>query len=247
MQMLDLPPNSEGLEHIAASAPDALLLIPGVLPACITAAALGDEQAEAYLRSTAQQFAADSLRSPDEFVCFCSAAAYPRIQVPGSPWGACDDRFLHYIERNLCTLTFVRDTASSGRLAALKWLRALCQPRAEDDNKLFQVAAQIGHLKMLQYLCPESRPATWGAAATLRAAKHPHCLKWLLSCDPPCPCHPCVLPTLAESGDLETLKWIHSHAQVPWSHWDVQLTAEAARQRDLPMLQWLRSLDPPCE
>ena len=59
VQMLDLPADVEGLRWIVSQDPTRLLLIPGLLPASVAAAAAGDQQALAHLRSTAERHAAD--------------------------------------------------------------------------------------------------------------------------------------------------------------------------------------------
>ena len=58
--MVDLPAGSEVLSWIISKDPTQLLLIPGLHPASIAAAAGGDQQALAHLRFTAQHFAAYS-------------------------------------------------------------------------------------------------------------------------------------------------------------------------------------------
>ena len=58
MQMLDLPADGEGLSWIVEQDATQLLLIPGLQPASIAAAAAGDQQALAYLLFTAQHHAA---------------------------------------------------------------------------------------------------------------------------------------------------------------------------------------------
>lgn len=69
--MLELPEDGEGLGWIARHSLSRLLLIPGLLPASITAAAAGDQEALAHLRAQAEQFAAmgSSSNDPLDRVC----------------------------------------------------------------------------------------------------------------------------------------------------------------------------------
>ncbi|KAK9866851.1 hypothetical protein WJX84_008724 [Apatococcus fuscideae] len=73
-KMLDLPQGAEGLAWISRKGPAQLLLIPGVQPASIAAAALGDQQALVCLRVTAQQHAA-GVQPFDDFTAFQLAAS----------------------------------------------------------------------------------------------------------------------------------------------------------------------------
>ncbi|KAK9843168.1 hypothetical protein WJX74_007913 [Apatococcus lobatus] len=74
---LQLPTSSEGLGWIASQGPSQPLLIPGLQMASITAAGAGDAQALAYIRFTAQQFAALGSRNhtPLDELCFLFIAS----------------------------------------------------------------------------------------------------------------------------------------------------------------------------
>ena len=76
--MVDLPADIEGLSWIVSNDPTQLLLIPGLQPASIAAAAAGDHQALAYVRFTAQNFAAYAgtrILSPLEEACLAVSKA----------------------------------------------------------------------------------------------------------------------------------------------------------------------------
>ena len=73
--MVDLPADDEGLSWIVSRDPTKLLLIPGLQPSSIAAAAAGDQQALAYLRFTAQHFAAHAgtrLLNPLDRACLAA-------------------------------------------------------------------------------------------------------------------------------------------------------------------------------
>ncbi|KAK9842856.1 hypothetical protein WJX74_003468 [Apatococcus lobatus] len=72
---LQLPSSSEGLGWIASQGLSQPLLIPGLQMASITAAAAGDAEALAYLRFTAQQFAALGSRNHTRLDEMCSQAS----------------------------------------------------------------------------------------------------------------------------------------------------------------------------
>ena len=234
-----------GLDYIAASEPHDLLLIPGLLPASITAASLGDHQAAAYLRFTAQHFAAFHLPSTSEYGVFCTAAAQSSsLGEPGDElYGSAQRCETIYRRRKHHTMRLFHQAAKKGMLAALKWLRALCQPDTDADWPLMRMAAEEGHLQVMQHLRTGPNPASWTTASEY-AVEHPECLKWLL--DSGSPCHRRVLPLSACRGDLETLRWIHAHpkAHCPQPNWNADVTAAAAEGGSQAVLQWLQA--PPC-
>ncbi|KAK9841592.1 hypothetical protein WJX74_008449 [Apatococcus lobatus] len=243
-QMLDLPRDSEGLAFLAASNPHDLLLIHGLLPASITAAALGDQQAASYLRFAAQHFAAFQSPCRDEIKDIAGAAAALATKQ-GS-----DDELEGLLQkgqekmdilstRKEYSAGLLYETTRKGMLAELKWLRALCQHDAGAESRLMDIAADEGHLDILQHLRSGPNPAPWGDSCCDHAVPHTECLKWLI--DSGCPCHEGTLPGLAVRGDLDTLQWIHAHPQavVPASFWNATVTAGAAESGSLPLLQWL--------
>ena len=226
--MVDLPSNGDGLTWILNQGPARLLLIPGLQPASIAAAALGDQQAQAYLRFKAQEFASFPMRPGG-------------IGIENSPFGS----FCHAASQ---ADPQTADTAVSGQAAAARWLRALCDydlvpMLAVDDGKLMELAAGQGNLDMLMFL--HSCPVAWDVQATFAAVSHPLCFRWLVSLGCPIDSDH-IVAALAGAGQLDVLKWLRTLNNLPQLEWGPSAMRRAAQKGDLKMLQWLRSLDPPC-
>ncbi|KAK9830714.1 hypothetical protein WJX74_003977 [Apatococcus lobatus] len=248
-QMLDLPLDSQGLAFLAASNPHDLLLIPGLLPASITAAALGDQQAASYLRFAAQQFAAFQSPRSDDIEDICAAATREADHDDFSPYHEMQsllqkgqERQSILSKRKEYSAELLCETTRRGMLAELKWLRGLCQHNADAESQLMGIAAGNGHLDVLQHLRSGPNPAPWGNSCN-RAVEHTDCLKWLLESG--CPCQDRTLRGLAGRGHLDTLQWIRAHprAVVPSSSWNTTVIAAAVESSSLPLLQWLH--EPP--
>ena len=243
LQMLDLPQGAEGLAWISRKGPAQLLLIPGVQPASIAAAALGDQQALVCLRVTAQQHAA-GVQPFDDFTAFQLAAsrADPQTAVHTQQLKVA------YKERLESTEHLLVQAAKEGQLAAFRWLQALCHPiEPLYEAALMRAAASGGQLHILQFLRSRPTPAFWDTLVSCEAVDHLDCLKWLLTQDPPCPFDECIIETAVCSGALDVLRWLRTLPQIPLNWWsDETWTHSAAYEGNLDMLKWLRSLDPPC-
>ncbi len=245
LQMLDLPPGAEGLAWIVQQGPGQLLLIPGVQPASIAAAAMGDQQALVSLRFTAQQHAA-GLQTFADFEDFERAASRATAWPVGKTWQA--QLKVAYRRRLDFTEGLILDALESGQLAAFRWLQALCHPiEFEHQAALMTAAATGGHLKILQFLRSGPDPAAWDEDVSSEAAGHLDCLKWLLTQDPPCPCDDRTIARVAFSDNLDALKWLRTLPQIPLDWWTADsLGLGAICRENLEMLKWLRTQDPPC-
>ena len=251
LQMLDLPEDDAGLAWIAARNPGTLLLVPNLQPASITAASLGDQQAQAYLRFRARDFAAHvNPLNFDAFLTFCQNISHASGQGTAQESDEEDDGLLQlFQERAESTAELLLKAAAGGELAALKWalgltLNSLTLNSGQVDwEDMMDAAARGGHLEVLQLLQRGPDPALWTDECTYLAVPHAACLKWLLA--EGCPVHPDVLPGLAEEADLETMKWIKENFTLAPSLWNARVTTAAAARGDVSMMQWLRSLDPP--
>ena len=243
--MIEVPSSNEGLEWIAACTPHKLLLIQGLNANSIIAAAKGDQQALCHLRTTAQSDASNTRDISEckfwDLIQSCRrdpvvAALHPDIAS-----------YLPVMSAMLVSFMIdtLRTAAGQGKLAALQWLRALCRPVDPEKAMLMANAASPGHLQVLQYLHKNPNQAPWDRQVAENAREHPECLGFLLSQTPPCPCPYSVVWDLAGRGQLDTLKHLHSHGQLPLSVRDGLVTHQAGLGGHLSVLQWLRSLDPP--
>ena len=246
--LLDLPQDAEGLAWIASQGPARLLRIPGVEPATIAAAARGDQQALVCLRITAQQHAAWVQRL-GSFAAFKLAASGATTPEAGHSQTRSDHQLKAvYQERLHFTGELMVVALEGGELAAFRWLRALCHPfQFGFQAALMTAAARGGHLKILQFLRSEPSPAPWDENVSSAAAWDLDCLKWLLTQDPPCPCDHGILWRVVEEADLDALKFLRTCPSVDMSWWTecTDLITLAATHDSLPILKWLRGLDPP--
>ncbi len=253
--MADLPADSEGLGWIVSRDPTRLMLIPGLQPASITAAAAGDQQALAYLRFTAQHHAAypgACVLSPLDKMCRELTDLPPGRDVD-QVWleiGEDNPQLVGTLSaRELFTRDLLDQAAQQGELAAMKWVRAIC-PRTTDSEStdLVNIAAAGGHLEMLKYLCLGPRASLQNMDyLSVEAAEHPECVKWLLSGSVPLfrSFEEHILPHIARKHDLSCLQWFHTNCDMTDEFDDPQLLVVAVEKGDQPMLEWLRALNPP--
>ena len=252
LKMVDLPPSNEGLSWIVSQGSAKLLLIPGLQPATIVAAAAGDQQALAYLRFRAEVYASGEVTAdPGPLQRVCQTA----IQIKDTDEY---DDFLDELEkgdkqiwtafntRQTFTAELLCEAAWEMRLAPVLWLRALCPPTFEMEQAgVMAAAAAVGKLDMLKRLRLNARPAFWNENVSDFAAKHASLdgLVWLLSQD--CPCARHVLAVVARHHGEDGLKKIQEVCPVTSALWNEHLTCAAADMGDQHMLQWLRTLTPP--
>ena len=247
--MVDLPSNGDGLAWILRQEPARLLLVPGLQPASIAAAALGDQQAQAYLRFEAQEFAAIPGRpgaaEDTPFGWFCHAASQNLSSFPATS----HELQAEFQARQDATVEAFCQACCSNQVAAAKWLRALCDYDFsglldEDGYEIMEDAASRGNLDVLKYLRSGPHPAHWDEGITSSAVSHPACLRWLLSQG--CPVDErSIARRVASTGDLDLLKFLRT--ELEQLSWSAGATQAAAERGDLPMVQWLRSLDPTCD
>lgn len=107
------------------------------------------------------------------------------------------------------------------------------------------VAAQHGHLLVVQWLRELDRDAPWpdGLCRAAAGSGNLSLISWLFSQDVPCRLNCVCTLAAATSGSLEMLQWLR--AQQPPCAWHNCCTSAAAGQGNLPMLRWMRSQDQP--
>ena len=168
LQMTDLLADGEGLSWIVSQDATKLLLIPGLQPASIGAAAAGDQQALAYLRFTARHHAAypgvcalnpldkacleaSQVDSSEGYGQFITALREQQPRVAA----VFDARENHTIDQ-------LYKAARVGQLAALQWRQAFCpQTWCTDSNQLITDAAAAGHISVLKHLRSRADPDDW--------------------------------------------------------------------------------------
>ena len=251
--MTDLPADGDGLSWIVEQDCTNLLLIPGLQPASIAAAAAGDQGALAYLRFTAQHHAA--------YPGVCALTTLDRACLQACQLSSSEARneFFdalqqdnHKVANVLMTLEAhtrqqLVEAASTGKLAALMWMRAICVFTAGFPSRDVMLhAADEGQLHILQYLRSGPDSGDWDQQAAVGAASyHLDCLKWLLTTDRPGGPdldHGNILLRVACFHGLPALKWFGEEGNLPQHFWKGNgLCLVAAGQGDQPMLEWLRA------
>lgn len=132
-----------------------------------------------------------------------------------------------------------------GQLAMLSWF----QSHGYADIAACRYAAGSGNIGLLAWLRGCDPPWPWGAEVYAAAADEPRALHWLLTQDPPCPCHydhghPCEwawLGSLARLGDIAMIGRLNLPVHIM-----PQLCIVAAQTRNLALLKWLVQQQPPC-
>ena len=254
--MLELPEDGEGLRWIISQGPSQLLLIPGLHPASIVAAAAGDAEALSFLHSRAQQHAASGSRSITPLDETCAeasrATSFAKLEEVRNTLEGNQQVGKAYVARRTYTLKLLHAAAKGGCLAALQWLQALCHHSVpvNDDNdtrELLEDAAEGGHLNILKHLCSGIACPPWPPTILALAANHPECLEWLLRQEPQCPHDEDTLPEVAAAGNLPALQYLRLHPEkfMPLTDWNEDVTTRAAQAGQLAVIQWLRGLNPP--
>ena len=168
MQMTDLPDGTEGLSWIVSRDPTQLLLIPGLQPASIAAAAAGDQQALAYLRFTAQQFAEYAglhILSPLDRACLsasevgdeqCQAYFLEDLQEKDLQLASIFEARLKHTNNQL------ECAARSGKLSALKWMKAICHFLFPSESIILRITAEAGSTGRLEISAIRAQPPGLG-------------------------------------------------------------------------------------
>ena len=252
LQMVELPHDAEGLSWIVNREPLHLLLIPGLQPASIAAAAAGDQEALSYLRFVAQYSAAHrGMLDPSKLDSCCLQAAELRPEDSDEEFlfgdhltETSDDVYQAFFHRQNFTEQLLKDAVQEGQLAAFPWIRALCHRIYGDDEDLMEIAASQGSLGFMKFLRSGPRPAPWNDNVALAALDHPPCLQWLLS-QPDHPWPNDLIEQAASDGSLEALEVLHVR-NLPAFMWGPGVCENAVACRDpILVLQWLRARDPP--
>jgi hypothetical protein len=130
-----------------------------------------------------------------------------------------------------------------GHVCTLGWLlsRDVLLP-----NVVCNLAAEAGHLSMLQYLRSLEPPCPWNVGTCSIAAwnGHLHVLQWARAQPEPCPWDEETCSYAAANGHLHVLQWARSQPEP--CPWDEDTCAGAAANGHLHVLQWARSQAEPC-
>ena len=208
----------------------------------------------AYVRFTAQQFAAMGSHSQTPLDTVCTAASKISSSDEHAQFlaelGSKEDLRPVYLARKASTRMLLRSAAATGQVAALKWLRALCHRTWADDTDLMELAADCGQLSTLKYLCSGPCPAPWTSqvlSATMTMTSEDACLMWLLAQTEARKWTSGLVAVAAEFGNIPALQYLRDNANLlaPLDlEWSVDATETAAAMGHLAVLQWLRSQDP---
>jgi hypothetical protein len=140
------------------------------------------------------------------------------------------------------------DAAKNGHLGALQWLQAQVPPCPSPifPSFMFLATVMAGHLNVFQYLHSQN-PFDNTVSHCAIAAEHGHLemLQWMRAQDPPIPWSELTCEGAARGGHLHILQWLR--AQTPPCPWDARACSYSARRGHLEVvLQWLRAQNPPC-
>ena len=248
--MADLPAGSDGLGWIVSHDVSQLLLIPGIQPASIAAAAAGDQQALAYLRSTAQHHAAypgACALSPLDKLCAEALKSSESDRWKAALRTTAPQLVSIFNARRLFTRQLHDSAAREGILAAIRWLRAIC-PDVDDSMslELLLLAAEGGHLEVLKYMWAKDDFWNQDKLFPSETAQHPECLKFLFA-DNDLESYwfdESILAVVARHQGLAFLQWCRD-CNLPEECWHQGILLVAIEQDDQAMLTWLRAQDPP--
>ena len=164
----------------------------------------------------------------DITICYI-AAKYSRLEI--LQWARAQDPPCPWHE-HACTIA-----AKYGRLEVLQWLRRQEPPCPWSANTDYQ-AAQYRQLACLQWAhdngCPRAGEYTCEVAAQ---NGHLAVLQWVRAQDPPYPWTSRVCTEAAKGGHLEVLQW--ARAQDPPCPWNFTAIQAATNGHD-EVAQWLR-------
>ena len=135
-----------------------------------------------------------------------------------------------------------------GRLDALQWLRAICQPVNPTAANLTEAAAAAGQLHILQHLCSGPNQPPRSGQVVKYSLLHPECLPFLLTLRPRLQRRgrDAEVAGLACDGHLSTLQLLHAHEGLQEPLQQTMALYWAVSGDHQPVVEWLRSLDPPC-
>ncbi len=239
--MLEIPITTDGLAWIASCGRDKLLLINGLQPASIQAAANGDTQALSHLQVTARSDISNTHDLSDYDLYYpanSESSVYSHMKAAGYLRDTDGQRINH-------TIHVLRAAVMTGRLAAVQWLRVLCQPVDPVRAMLMAHAAIEGQLQLLQYLNRRPNRAPWTPHITVPHLTDLEHIRFVISEGLPCLCSEGALYDLAKEGDLETLKGLQAHGNLPPPYRD-GLFQCAARCSSQSVARWLCYLEPSC-
>ncbi len=256
--MVAVPEDGEGLGWILEQDPAQLLMIPGLQPASIAAAAAGDQQALAYLRFTVQHYAA----YPEG--CIANDLDRALLQAVQTVSNGCDklpvpalllrdpQMLTVFNDRRRYTMQQFIQAVSKGKMGALMWLRAICPSTwTVFDLDLMRTAAEAGQLNIMKYLRSGPTPEHWDGETTAAAVPHLDCLEWLLSTDAPggpCPhYYSSIVCDLAREHGLPAVQWFCADRDPERELQDPDLLRTAVELGDQPMVEWSRAQSPPAE
>lgn len=148
--------------------------------------------------------------------------------------------------------------ALGGHLHILQWLQCHLPSTIARNDKIYEKAAIGGNLRILEWVRMSFPQCPWTAAVPALAARHNHLhvLEWLLF--EGCPYDESVVIAAAAGGHIRVLRWlstyisktyksnrgVFSHSRRMWTH---KACNAAALHGQLPVLKWLRAMNPPCE
>ncbi len=243
--MLDIPTSTDGLAWIASSRRDKLLLINGLQPDSIQAAAKGDAQALSHLQATARSDISNTHGLSDHALYYprtplsnSESSVYSHMKAAGYLTETDGQRMDH-------TIHALSAAVKAGRLAAVQWLRVLCQPVDPVRAMLMVHAANNGRLQILQYLNRGPNRAPWTSHVAAPRLKDLECIRYVISEGLPCPCAENALFHLVAEGDLATLKGLQAHGNLPMLHRDMLFQWAACRWHQ-SVARWLCYLDGSC-
>ena len=118
-------------------------------------------------------------------------------------------------QRHTASAQMFTTACRAGKLAAAKWLRALCDLDfagliSKAGGTMLELASATGNLAMLQWL--HAQGACMKDDALAQALPYPECVKWLLKQNPSGPISFDLTAGLLRRGDLPLLKWILHNA-----------------------------------
>jgi hypothetical protein len=152
-------------------------------------------------------------------------------------------------EEKMHVISSMKDFATN--LPLVEWATGMGCDFRMLDRYLCHEASKRGDLDMLQWALRQDPPYVWDEMACNFAAINGHLnVLQFLRIQDPCHWSERVLDHAARNGHLNVLKWLdlpeilRSRNHYVGGEW---IFAIASSSGNLEMMQWLRSLDPPCQ